>query len=98
MPVEFSGDVDVVHEALDVEWQVGAVGAHQLLELLGLLGQAHTGARVGRHVQLVLLAELFGEVLHQDVVKVFAAQAIVKCGGQNLALGERRRDASTACY
>lgn len=83
-PVELAGNVDVVHETLDVEGQVRGVGAHQLLQLLTLLIESHQRSRLGLDVQLVLLTELLAEVLHQDVVKVFATEFGIKSRGQDL--------------
>ena len=80
-PVHLAGDVDVIHEALDVERQVRGVGAHQLLKLLTLLVQAEHGPRVLLHVQLVATLEVLTEVVHQHLVKVAPAQVRVERGG-----------------
>ena len=88
-PVHLAGDVDVVHEALDVERQVRAVGAHQLLQLLALLVEAHQRAGPGARVQLVLLAEHLAEVAHQHLVKLLAAERRVERRRQDLS-AERR--------
>ena len=90
-PVHSAGDVHVVHEALDVERQVRAVGAHQLLQLLALLVEAHQRAGLGARVQLVLLAEHLAEVAHQHLVKVLATERRVKRRCQDLMV-ERRVD------
>lgn len=37
LPVHFSSDIDVIHEALDVEWQIRGVSAHQFLKFFTLL-------------------------------------------------------------
>ena len=73
-PVEFTGNVDVVHEALDVQRQVRGVGAHQLLELLALLVQSHQRPGPRPDVQLVLFPELLAEVVDQDVVEALPAE------------------------
>lgn len=83
-PVKFAGDVDVIHEALNVERQVGGVGAHQLLELLALLVESHQRPWLGLHVQLVLLPELLTEVADQDVVEVLPAKLRIECCSQDL--------------
>ena len=89
LPVHLAGDVDVVHEALDVERQVRAVGAHQPLQLLTLLVEAHQRAGLGARVQLVLLAEHLAEVAHQHLVKLLAAERRVERRRQDLIV-ERR--------
>lgn len=87
-PVQFAGNIDVIHETLDAERQVGGVGAHQLLQLLTLLIESHQRSRLGSDVYLVLLPELFAEVRHQDVVKVLPAQLWIKGSGQDLTVEE----------
>lgn len=88
VPVHPAGNVNVVHEALDVQRQVGRVGAHQLLQLLALLVQPQHGPRVLAHVQLVLALELVAEVIGQDFVKITAAEVRVKRSGKDLAGAE----------
>lgn len=73
-PVEFAGNVNVIHEALNVERQVRGVGAHQLLEFLALLVEPHQCPRLGLDIQLVFLPKLLTEVVDQDVVKVLPAE------------------------
>lgn len=74
LPVQFSSDINVIHEALDVERKVRGVGTHQLLKLLALLVQSDQCPGLGPDVQLVLFPKLLTEVVDQDVVKVFAAK------------------------
>lgn len=73
-PVKFTGNVDVIHEALNVKRQVGGVGTHQLLELFTLLVESHQRPGLGLDVQLVLLPKLLTEVVDQDVVEVLPAE------------------------
>jgi len=83
-PVHFPGDVDVIHETLDVEGQVGGVGAHQPLELLALLVEADQSPGLGAHVQLVPLGKLLAEMLDYHLVKVLTAQLRVTGCSENL--------------
>lgn len=77
-PVKFPSYVNVIHEALNVEWQIRGIGAHQLLKLLTLLVETNQGSGLGFHIQLVLLAKLLTEMVHQHLVKVFATQFCIK--------------------
>lgn len=83
-PVEFTGHVNVIHEALNVKGQIGRVGAHQLLELLALLVEAHQRAGLGPDIQLVLLGKVLAEVAHQNVVKALPAQLGVERRSKDL--------------
>lgn len=85
VPVHLTGDIQVVHEALDVEGKVGGVGAHQLLELLTLLIQSQQGSGVLFYIQLVLCPKLFREVIYQSLIKIPATYERVKGSGQDLA-------------
>lgn len=87
VPVHPAGNVDVVHEALNVQRQVRRVGAHQLLQLLALLVQPQHSPRVLAHVELVLALELLAEVIGQDLVKIAAAEVRVKRSSEDLAGG-----------
>lgn len=46
-PVHLPRDVFVIHEALNVQWQVRAVGAHELFQFLTLLMQTKEGSDFG---------------------------------------------------
>lgn len=83
-PVECARDVDVIHEAFDVERQVRGVGAHEFLQFLALLVEPHQSAGLRSHVQLVLLRKLLTEVLDQHLIEVFTAQLMVKRRTQDL--------------
>lgn len=73
-PVEFTGNINVVHEAFNVEWYVGGVCTHQLFELLTLLVKSHQSPRFCLDIQFVLLCKLLTEVVDQNIIKIFAAQ------------------------
>lgn len=72
-PVHSAGHVNVIHEALDVQRQVGRVGAHQLLQFLTLLVQPQQSPRVVPHIKFVLALELLAEVIDQHLVKIAPA-------------------------
>lgn len=63
-PAHLRRHICVVHEALDAERQVRAVGAHQLLQLLALLVQAQQGADLGFCIQLVLSFKFCAKMVH----------------------------------
>lgn len=73
-PVEFASNVDVVHEAFDVEWQVRRVGAHKLFQFLTLLVEAHKGPWLGAHIQLVSFGKFVAEVLNQYLIEILATE------------------------
>lgn len=84
LPVHPAGNVDVVHEALYVQRQIGGVGTHQLLQFLALLVQPQQSPRVLPHIELVLALKLLAEVIHQHLIKVTPAEVRVKRGGEDL--------------
>lgn len=73
-PVEFTRNIDVVHETFNVEGQIGRVGAHQLLQLLTLLIKPHQRSRFGLDIQFVDPGKLLAEVVYQDVIEVFPTE------------------------
>lgn len=87
-PVKFTGNVDVIHEALDVKRQVRRVGTHQLLQLLTLLVESYQCPGLGLDIQLVLLRKLFTEVVDQDTIEVLPTKVWIKRRGQNLTVEE----------
>lgn len=63
-PVQFSGNIDIVHETFNVEGQIRRVGAHQLLQLLTLLIKSYQRSRLGPDIQFVVLCKLLAEVVY----------------------------------
>lgn len=84
VPVHPAGNVDVIHEALDVQRQIGRVGTHQLLQFLALLVQPQQSPWVVPHIKLVLALELLAEVIYQHLVKVAPTEVRVKRSGEDL--------------
>lgn len=84
VPIHPAGNINVIHEALNVQRQVRGVGAHQLLQFLALLMQPQHSPGVLTHVELVLALELIAEVIGQDLIKVAPAEVRVKCSGKDL--------------
>lgn len=81
VPVQFSRDVDIIHEALDVERQVWGVGTHEFFQLFTLLVEPHQGSGLWLDIKLVLLAKFLTEILHQYLVKVLSSQLwVTSCG------------------
>lgn len=95
IPVDFDREVAVVNEALEQRGVLDHVGARELLELLGLGEQPHSGLRVRAHVELVALCDLRHEVVVQRAVHVAAAEVrVVRVRlDAHLALVERREAA-----
>lgn len=83
-PVHPAGHVDVIHEALYVQRQVGGVGAHQLLQLLALLVQPQQSPRVVSYIKFVLALELLAEVIHQHLVEIAPTEVRVERSGEDL--------------
>lgn len=83
-PVHPAGNINVIHEALYVQRQIGGVGTHQLLQFLALLVQPQQSPRVVPHVKLVLALKLLAEVIYQHFVKISPAKVRVKRGGEDL--------------
>lgn len=50
VPVHPAGNINVIHEALYVQRQIGGVGAHQPLQFLALLVQPQQSPRVLPHI------------------------------------------------
>lgn len=89
-PVQFRGDVNVIHEALDIERQVWGVGTHQLFQLFTLLVEAHQGPRLGFDIQLVLLGKFLTKVFHQYLVKILPTQLrVARCGEDLREIGKK---------
>lgn len=86
-PVHPAGHVNIIHEALYVERQVGGVGAHQLLQFLTLLVQPQESPHVVPHIKFVLDLELLAEVVHQHLVQIASTKVGVKRSGEDLAGG-----------
>lgn len=84
VPIHPAGNINVIHEALYVQRQVGGVGTHELLQFLTLLMQPQQSPLVLPHVQLVLRLKLFAEVIHQSLVKVASTKVRVKRSGKDL--------------
>lgn len=89
-PVHVSGDVDVVHETLDVQRQVRRVGAHEFLQFFTLLVEPDQSSGLGLHIQFVLLAKLLNKVFDQHLVEILPSQLWVAGCGQNLRGGRER--------
>lgn len=64
-PLEFSCDIFVLHETLDVDGDGGGVGTHQLLQLLALGGKSDCGFTLTKRVNFILLFELFSKMFHE---------------------------------
>lgn len=77
-PIEFTRNIYVIHEAFDVEREVGGVSAHKLLELLTLLVEPHKSPRLRLDIQLVFLPKLLTEVVDQDVIEVLPTKLWIK--------------------
>lgn len=85
VPVHLTGDIQVVHEALDVERKVRGIRTHQLLELLTFLIQSQQGSGVLFYIQFVFCPKFFGEVIYQSLIKIPTTYKRVKGSGQDLA-------------
>lgn len=83
-PVHPAGHVNVIHEALYVQRQVGGVGAHQLLQLLALLVQPQQSPRVVPYIKFVLALELLAEVIDQHLVEIAPTEVWVERSGEDL--------------
>lgn len=84
VPVHPAGDIDVVHEALYVQWQIGRVGTHQLLQFLALLVQPQQSPWVVPHIELVLALKLLAEVIYQHLIEIAPTKVGVKRRGEDL--------------
>lgn len=84
VPVEFAWNINVVHETLDVQWQVWGVGTHQLLELFTFLVESHQSSGLGLHIQLVLHCKLVTKMFDQLLIKVFSSHFSIKGCSKNL--------------
>lgn len=84
LPVQFPRDVNVIHEALDVEWQVWGVGTHEFFQFFTLLVESDQGPRLGLDIKLVFLGKFLTEMLHQYLVKVLTSQLWVTSRGEDL--------------
>ena len=71
--------VDIVHDALDVEDTL-QVGRQDLLEPLTRCRETEDGLGVGHDVDLVLLLELFSEMLDQRIVEISSSKVLVVRG------------------
>lgn len=84
VPVHPAGHVNVIHEALYVQRQVGGVGAHQLLQFLALLVQPQQRPRVVPYIKFVLALELLAEVIDQHLIEIAPTEVWVKRSGEDL--------------
>ena len=84
LPVQFSRDINVIHEALNVERQVRGVGTHQFFQFFTLLVEPDQSPGLCLDIQLVLLAKFLTEMFHQYLVKVLSSQLWVKSCGEDL--------------
>lgn len=93
IPFHLGGYILVVHEALDVKRNGGAVGRHLLLELLALVQKALPGARVALRIKTVTLLELLSELLPDDFVEEETADGEIVSSAEHLhlALVERHQ-------
>jgi len=80
-----SGNVNVVHDHLDVDGG-GGVGGQDLLQLLNGGLNTDTGLVVGVDVNLVLVLPDLAEVVHNGLVEVAATEVPVGGGTDNLEL------------
>lgn len=96
LPVEFSRDINVIHETLDIKGQVGGVGTHELFKLLTLLEETNQSPGLGLHIQPVLLPKLLTKMVHKYLIKVFSTQLRVK--GCSKDLFSRQRDRMSHCH
>ena len=78
MPVQLAGDINVIHEALDVEREVRGVGTHEFFQFLTLLIETHQGPWLRLDIQFVLFTKFHTEVVHQDLIKVLASKLRVR--------------------
>lgn len=90
LPVQFSRDVNVIHETLNVERQVRGVGTHQFFQFLTLLVKPDQSPGLWLDIQLVLLAKFLAEMLHQYLVEVLSSQLWVTSRGKDLRDVEKR--------
>lgn len=86
---DHGGDVNVVHQRLNVDGRL-LVGGEDLFAFLGGGNGTGHGATVGVDVGIVLGLELLGEVVDEGLVKVAATKVVVPGGGldSKLALAE----------
>lgn len=84
LPVHFSRDINVIHEALDIKWQVWGVGAHELFQLFTLLVQPNQSPWLWLDIELVLVGKFLTEMLYQSLIKVFSSKFWVRSSGQYL--------------
>lgn len=74
LPVHLSSDIDVIHETLNVEWQVRGVGTHQFFEFLTLLVEPDQSSGLRFDINLVLLAKFLAEILYQYLIQISSSQ------------------------
>lgn len=85
VPVHLTGDIQVIHEALNIEWKVRCIRTHQLLELFTFLIQSQQRSGILFYIQFVFCPEFFREVIYQSLIKVPTTYERVKGSGQDLA-------------
>lgn len=91
VPVHLTGDIQVIHEALDIEGKVRCIRTHQLLELLTFLIQSQQRSGILFYIQFVFCPKFFREVIYQSLIKIPATYERVKGSGQDLA-GVKEQD------
>lgn len=84
VPVHPAGNINVIHEALYVQRQIGGVGTHELLQFLALLVQPQQSPWVLLYIKLVLSLKLLAEVIYQHFVKIAPTKVWVKRRGEDL--------------
>lgn len=90
LPVQFSRDINVIHEALNVKWQVRGVGTHHFFQFFTLLVEPDQSPGLCLDIKLVLLAKFLTEVLHQYLIKVLSSQLWVTSCRKDLRDMEKR--------
>ncbi len=89
IPAEFAWDINVVHEALDVQGQVRGVGAHQLLELLTLLVESDQRSWLWSSHPACTSPQTPHKMSDQPLVKVFSSHFRVKGCREHLYGGKK---------
>lgn len=84
VPIHLARNINVIHEALNVQRQVRGVGAHQLLQFLTLLVQSQESPGVLPHIELVPALEVLTEIIYQCLVKITTTQIGVKSCSEDL--------------
>lgn len=85
LTLEHGGDIDIWHDVLNVERSLG-VGGQDLLELLNTDSETGVSLEVGVDINVVLLLELLGKVVDEDLVERTSTKVSVISGTQNLEL------------